>query len=144
MLSCLPSSSSGLLPTLTMAPSSHLGGGLPPILLFLQTLMSKFLEDSSTIAHTFSVGAPCVLSSIHFSFLFTPQMVSSIRRSLPSFDMLGILKYISPPPISLQSLSLFLLSTRHLHGHVYMDSMHFPHFMNSNPSYFHNLHRLTS
>ena len=68
--------------------------------------MSDFPENSSTISHAFSVGAPGVLSSVHFSSLFTPQMVSSIWMSLTDFDMLVILKYVSPSPTSFQSLDL--------------------------------------
>lgn len=68
--------------------------------------MSDFPENSSTIVHAFSVGAPSVLSSVHFSSLFTPQVVSSIWMSLTYYDMLVILKYVFPSPTSLQSLDL--------------------------------------
>lgn len=68
--------------------------------------MSNFLENFSTVAHAFSVGALSVLSSVHFSFLFTPQMVSSIWMSLTAFDILVILKYISLSTTSLQALDL--------------------------------------
>lgn len=66
---------------------------------FSDSAMSHFLDNSSVIAHAFSVGAPSVLSSV--LFLFTPQMVSSIWMSLAAFDMLVILKYIFPSLTSL-------------------------------------------
>lgn len=105
-LACLLAAPVCFQPRLWLPLSHWVEGCLLYFSFFSDSAMSTFLENSSTIAHAFSVGSPCVLSSIHFSFLFTPQMVSSIRRSLPTFDMLGILKSISPSPISLQSLDL--------------------------------------
>lgn len=81
-----------------------------------------------TIAHAFSVGAPSVPSLVHFSFLYV-----YFQNDIIYPDVLNCPWYTcdSKTPISSHNLPPNLRSalspTGHQHGHIHMDSTHFPH-----------------
>lgn len=132
--------------TQTMASSSHPGGGLPPILLFFIWLYN--VQLSWEFFHCCScLQCWCSQCSIFSPLLFpiySPNGVIHLEvlncLGYPGDSQIYISIHNFPPIFR----SVFLSPTGHLHGHVHMDSIHFPHLLNSNPSYLHNPHRPTS